>query len=340
MKYDAQIGELQNRLSQSTSCLVSLPAQPSVDKLAAALALYLSLKQSGKTVAIASEADLRVAQANLFGIGDIRQTLPESTSGNFIMRFTGVVENGKVSALESLDWYPDGNDLNLVFHVAPGKKFEPINITHSYETAAFQTVFFVGAANLSEFGNLYSQNIGKLGDSFKVNIDNGQSNNLFGNVNIVDPGTASVSEVVCQVMQGLGLPQDADIASNIIAGIYDVTAGLSQNVSGDTFIVVGQCMQMGGKVPNIVSQINASGFDIRPFAQPAGQGVPAQNQAVSQALSQPDEEPEKESQQPPEQAKSQQEVPTGEFASSPSPESASPAPDWLTPKIFKGGSLG
>src|SRR5689334_6442421 len=106
MKYDTQIGELKTKLSDSSSCLVALPSNVNLDKLAAALALYLSLKQAGKNVAIISEAELKVSDSHLFGVGDIKSELPESSSGNFIMRFDGVVENGKVPSLVNLDWHP------------------------------------------------------------------------------------------------------------------------------------------------------------------------------------------------------------------------------------------
>lgn len=367
MKYDTQIGELKTKLDASNSVLVILPKEVNVDKLAAALSLYLSLKQAGKSVSILSESELKVSQAALFGIGDIKSSLPENNSGNFVIKLDGVVEGGKVPALVNLDWFPSGNDLNLVFHVAPGKKFEPINISHHYDTTAFQLIFFVGAPTLGDFGSLYTNNVDKLGDATKVSIDNSQNNTLFGSINITDPDTASLSEIVSQVIQGLSLPQDGDIATNIVTGIYDATQNLTVNVSGDTFIAVGQEMQMGAKVPFIQAQLNQGGFDIRKFgrsdnpqvSQPSVSAESVNEQSLassgeegqpSQQTSEPaaTEAPVTDTPTPAnttdapdtEQAKSQYEVPTGEQVSSGNPENTNPAPDWLTPKIFKGGSLG
>src|SRR4030088_2463364 len=113
MKYDTQISELKTKLDASNSVLVVLPKEVNIDKLAAALALFLSLKQSGKTVSIVSESDLKVSQSALFGIGDIKYELPESNAGNFEINLDGVVEDGKVPALVNLDGFPSGNDLNL-----------------------------------------------------------------------------------------------------------------------------------------------------------------------------------------------------------------------------------
>lgn len=333
MKYDAQIGELKNKLDSASSVLVVLPKEVNVDLLAAALALYLSLKQSGKSAAVVSESELKVSQAALFGIGDIKGQLPESNSGNFVIKLDGVVEGGKVPALEKLDWFPSGSDLNLVFHVQPGKKFEPINISHHYDKTSFQLIFFVGAPTLADFGGIYTNNIGVLGGATKVSIDNSQNNNLFSNVNIIDSNTASISEMVSQILQSLGLPQDADIASNIVTGIYDATQNLTANVSGDTFIAVGQAMQMGAKVPFVRAPLNQGGFDIRKFtSQPTDNG---QQTAKDQRPKTQDRD-----EQPAERAKSQYEVPAGEQATHGNPEGTNPAPDWLTPKVFGGKNLG
>ena len=322
MKYDTQISELKNKLSQYGSVLISLPEKPTFDQLAAALALYLALKQSGKQASIVCSGDLKVAQASLFGIGDIQKELPQTSSGNFTLILEGVVgEHGKIPS-EKLDYHVEGRDLHLVFNVPQGQKFEPVNISHRYDKTNFDLVIFVGVSNLDLLGAVYTQNLQSFAEAIKVNIDLSDQNNLFGQINIVDPLSSSVSEMVSQIIQGLGLPEDSDIASNLIAGIYDATDGLSMNVSADTFLSLGQQMQMGGKLPHAQS----GGFDLSalPMQAPAAQVEPAPEEKASQE----------------EQVRSQLETPTGEFASSPSPEAPSPAPDWLTPKIFRGGSLG
>ncbi len=360
MKYDTHISELKNKLDASSSVLVVLPKEVNVDKLAAALSLYLSLKQSGKTASIVSESELKVAQAALFGIGDIKSTLPESNTGNFVIKLDGVVEGGKVPALVNLDWFPSSNDLNLVFHVQPGKKFEPINISHHYDTASFQLIFFIAGATLGDFGTLYTNNLNQLGDAAWVNIDNSQNNNLFAAINIVDAQTSSVSEMVSQILEGLNLPQDADIATNIAVGIYEATQNLTVGVSGDTFIAIGQAMQRGGKVPFIQNPISQGGLDIRQFAKSGTSFDSAQDKfekpdhpdssdAFGLQTPQPSQPVEIVTKgdrpvgvvEADEQVvKSQYEVPSGEQVVAGNPESSSPAPDWLTPKIYKGGNLG
>ncbi len=349
MKYDTQLGDLKNQLNVAKNVLIVLPTQLNIDKLASGLALYLSLKQSGKQASIATEGTPLVAHSNLYGIGDVKNSLSIASSGgdNFIVTLDGVVDpNGQIPSLEKLDWYPEGANLNLVFHVLPGQKFEPKNVSSKFQggSGSFDLVFVLGTTSLNELGNLYAQNTQIFQNI--VNIDLNPANSNFGKVNVIDPNSSSLSEIISQVLPSLGLPIDMDIASNLLAGIYDATANLTTNVKPDTFIAIGQAMQVGGKVPSATSSQpqpivqtqlapvatppSSQGFDLRQVFQSPVNPMPQPQESFTtpQVASIPASTP------------SAEERPTGEYATSASPET-SPAPDWLTPKIYKGsGSVG
>lgn len=341
MKYDAQLGNLKEILTGVRRMLVVLPTQVTNDDLAAGLALYLSLQQAQKEVAIVTEATPLVAHSNLYGIGDVKSELPPSGSGNFVIKLENVVSpDGKVHA-EKVDYYPEGSNLNLVFHITSGQRFEPTNITSHHETG-FNLIMVVGATTLQELG-ISQQAIQPNASATVVNIDNTSANTNFGTINVVDPSSSSISEMMIQILSALGLPLDSDIASNIVAGIYDVTRHMTVNVSADSFLAVGQAMQAGAQIPATSSvptqppvvpstppqsQTSPQGFDLREvfnipqaiqqegFTNPP---VVAQTNQVSIT---------------------QEEKPQGEYAVSNSPETDNPPPDWLTPKILKGGSMG
>lgn len=367
MKYESQVQNVKSLLSGAGKVLIALPGSASQDKLASALALFLALKNSGKEAVIVSPDLQTVAESNLFGIGDIKNTLPPQGAGNFVISLEGVVENigGSpiVSSLEKLDWFPEGNNLNLVFHIAPGKKFEPTKINNSYQDGTgFNIIFVMGAVNLSDLGLIYQSGVQVFNTAHIVNIDNSPTNGNFGATNIVDSNAATLSEMLVQILPDLGLSLDQDIATNLLTGIYKQSANLTGQVKPDTFFAVGQALQAGGKVPqmettqtiiptqtpvqpepSLSSQTTqpvepnqtqtAAGFDLRQIFQipqsPAVQNEPFANPPVvnpSAALSS----------QP-----SRQETPTGESTTSSSPEiETKPTPDWLVPKIYKGGQVG
>lgn len=369
-KYDTQLIEVKAQLGQAKKIVVLSPAVINVDKLAASLALFLALKQAGKEVTVVTEGTLKVEHSNLYGVGEIKQSLPQVSGGDLTLILENVVDNqGKVPSLEKLDWYPEGNNLNLVFHVLPGQKFEPSKIESKFSGAAFDLIFVVGANNLSELGNIYPQNAEIFNKSFVVSIDN---NGSFGKANVVDSGASSISEMMTHVISGLDLSYDPDIASNLVAGIYDATSNLTVNLKPDTFMALGFVTQQGGKLPQLnqttqpypydMSQFLPKEQPVQPQTQPvvqtpvAPQMQPADNfitpQVVNQSepvasaneqssfVSQNDQssfgQQNIASQNQAQPVASQnEERPHGEAAYSGNPEAENPAPDWLTPKIFK-----
>lgn len=279
MKYQSQIEPIKSQLLSAQSVLIALPATTTVDKLAAGLALMLSLKQSGKQVDIVSEDTLRVAHTNLFGIGEVKnQVSSGAANGNqFVLTLEGVVdESGNVNS-EKLDYYQEGKNLQLIFTIPQGKKFEPTRITSNYQGGSsntYQMIFVLGADNLQELGSIFTQNQSIFTPAQLINIDNSQTNAQYGAVNIVDTNASSVSEMMAQILPDLGLNIQEDIATNLLTGIYNATQNMSINVKPDTFVAASTAMQAGGKIPqeNMANQ----GFVNQPqsYIQPQQMGVP------------------------------------------------------------------
>lgn len=253
-KYENQVTDLKNQVANAKNILIILPSQLNVDRLGAGLGLMLGLKALQKEVVVVSEGQPLVAHSNLFGIGDVKNSF--SISGGENGDLTLVLENvvaadGTVPSLEKLDWYPEGSNLNLVFHVIPGQKFEPSNIVtkKSGSEGNFDLMFVIGTSSLNELGGIYSQNSSTLNNLYSINIDTNGQNTNFGKLNLVDTNASSVSEMVMQIMPDIGLYVDNDIASNLVAGIYEATQNMTTNLKPDTFMVVGQAMQKGARIP-------------------------------------------------------------------------------------------
>ncbi|EKD90695.1 MAG: hypothetical protein ACD_30C00108G0002 [uncultured bacterium] len=362
MKYQSQLQNVASALSGQGSIVVALPTNASTDKIASGLSLYLALKNAGKHVVVVSPDNLTVSQSNLYGVGDVKNIFPLGGQGNFIISLEGVVENVNgnpvVSSLEKLDWMPNGNNLDLVFHITPGKKFEPINVREYRQENGGQVsmVFVVGASSLNDLEAIYQNNTQVFSNTYLVNIDRNPTNSNFGATNVLDTNAATLSEMVIQILPDLSLSIDADIASNILTGIYAETANLTAKGSADTFIAVGQAMQAGGKIQQVAE---SSQLHLQPQTEPAAQAapsqpvmpnIPANDQASGFDLKQIFNIPNSPVQNnesfinPPvvsSQAQSSpEEKPVGEYATSKNPEVETPTPDWLVPKIFKGGNVG
>lgn len=381
MKYESQAAEISNLLSSAQNILIALPSQPSVDDLAAGLALLLSLEQTGKKASIATEGTIKVGHTNLFGVGEIKSQLPTASGGNFTITLGGVVSHdasgaSAVPALEKISWDPIGSDLKLVFHVTPGQKFEPTQVAPGYEGGNFDLIITIGAINLEALGSLYTVNQQVFTNASIINIDNKSANTSFGKANLIDNTASSVSEIIAQALPSLHLPAEGDIATNLLNGIFESTGNLQgDNVSAETFETMALLVRSGGQKPgaHLAAQAQAaSGLNIQ---QPPVQATP-QPQPVSPNISSPTpvqtnsapapvfdnaafqqifninppqqaatpEPPVAENftvppvvneAQPEEDQSSPEETPGGEGAGSGTPEA-----DWLTPKIYKGSSLG
>lgn len=346
MKYNAQLSDLNSKLIPAKKIWILLPAQTTVDKVAAALSLMLSLEKNGKEVTVVTEDTLKVSHTNLFGVGNIKNALPQSSGDNFVLTLNGVVDqNGLIPSLEKLDWYPENGNLNLVFHVVPGQKFAPTNISSGNQSSNIDLIFILGAFSLTDLGSIYSQNSDQIHKFPIVDIDNSSNNTSFGQYNVVDPNASSLSEMILNIFPSLSLNLDADIASNLMAGIYEGTANLTQKVIPDTFMALASIMNAGGKmVQTVNSQGTQAGFDLTQIMQnqPA-LSQPADSFTTPQVVN------------PAQTSAPKEETPSGEFATTrgpegtefmtgggnqTNPENVNPAPDWLTPKIFKGGGLG
>jgi len=113
---------------------------------------------------------------------------------------------------------------------------------------------------------------------------------------------SSVSELVADLIKEIGLEVDADIASNLIAGI-EVGSNhyQSEGVSANTFQIVADLMRLGGqRLPQLIQK-----------KYPLG-AVPTTRPMIRE--SSPLKPPQNEEQQD---------------------EAQTPPSDWLAPKIFK-----
>src|SRR3989344_1748551 len=104
-KYETQLAELKTQLASINSIAILLPSLISTDKLAAGLSLMLALKNVGKNVTLATDATPMVSNANLYGVGEVKNSLSLGGSNDLTLTLENVVAaDGTVPALEKLDW--------------------------------------------------------------------------------------------------------------------------------------------------------------------------------------------------------------------------------------------
>lgn len=288
-----QLQELKTKLGTAQSVLLTIPEDPSQDVVAASLALYLSIKQSGKAVSIVSSTSPVVRDSHLVGLDKITTDV----GGANLVITLDVPEN----AIDKVTSNTEGGHLNLIIN--PAKGVSPItseNVKFSYSGAAADLVIIIGAADLKDVGALAEKENELFNKDNLVNISNQVG--TYGAINITDPSSSN-SELITALLKELALPLDVDIANNLMQGIESATSGLSSpNMTADTFEALA-----------ILYRTGARRTPVSPVVQTAK--IVADMPIVDNGVS-----------------------PTRIIKSLDEETPASPQPDWLQPKIFKGGS--
>jgi bifunctional oligoribonuclease and PAP phosphatase NrnA len=95
------------------------------------------------------------------------------------------------------------------------------------ELPEYEVLCLVDCSDRRRLGNFYSDDPERVAGTVPiVNIDHHVTNDLFGDVNIVEPNAASASEIVADLLGEWGTVLDRAIAQCLLAGIYGDTLGL------------------------------------------------------------------------------------------------------------------
>jgi len=286
---------VQESLTNSKNILILISANSSVDSVAAALALYLSLEQQRKNVNIGCPTAMTVAFNRLVGVNKISNKIG---SRNLVVSFDYIKDS-----IEKVSYNIEDNKFNLV--VEPKPNFPPLDpekVSYSHSGASADIIFVIGATKLEDLEKFYFEEKNLFFDKLTVNIDNKASNTHFGKINFHHPQTASCSEIVAGLIQSLSLPIDQDIATNLFTGIKANTANFQAiNVNETTFEAAAWCLKQGARRDQLTGIVPPA---IR-FSQPTSLPTMPFNQPHIQQNSQIEN------------------------------KEAKPPPDWFKPKIYK-----
>lgn len=239
--------KIKEAIEKYNNIAIATPKDPSVDEMGAALSLYLSLylslKNSGKSISIATPNQPLVEVSSLVGIDEVK-TFLGAESGDLVVSFPY-----KEGEIEKVSYTRDDNFLNIV--VKAGEKglgFSEKDVRFSRGTSAPELLFIVGAARVSDLGKLFDP--AALKDTLVVNIDNKPDNQGFGDIVMVSTRFSSVSEAVANLIFSLGLKMDLDIAQNLMLGIATATDNFGDpKTSSLAFEMAGILMRNGALRP-------------------------------------------------------------------------------------------
>lgn len=221
---------------------------PSVDEMGAALALYLSLKNTGKNITVATPNNPLVEVSSLVGVNEVKTSLGSET-GDLVVSFPY-----KEGEIEKVSYTRDDNFLNIVVKAGEqGLGFNEKDVKFVRGATIPELLFIIGAPRVSDLGSLFDP--ASLKDTIVVNIDNKPENQGFGDIVMVSSRLSSVSEAVANLILSLNLKMDLDISQNLMLGIAVATDNFqSSTTSPLAFEMAGILMRQGAIRPSSQSQ--------------------------------------------------------------------------------------
>ncbi|OGH29533.1 MAG: hypothetical protein A3B41_00975 [Candidatus Levybacteria bacterium RIFCSPLOWO2_01_FULL_37_26] len=234
------VDKIRTLLDKNDKISIAVGKNPGIDEMAASLALYLSLSNSGKTVSIACPTEPIVEVSSLVGIDKVQTTL-HNDAADLTVSFP---DRGDI---EKISYTREDGFINIIVKAGKqGLSFDETDIQYKRFGAAPSVIFIVGTPRLSDLGSVFDAE--KFKDTTVINIDNKESNQGFGDIILVSKDLSSVSESVASLISSLGLNLDTDTASNLLAGISEATDNFQNpRTSPLAFETVAMLMKKGAK---------------------------------------------------------------------------------------------
>ncbi len=230
-------------ISPSQTPAVVLPANPSVDAVAAALVLYFGLGKQGKQAIVSCPTPINYAVP---GVEHIKSTL---TGGGRNLVISFPYSDGSI---DKVDYRIENNTFNLI--VIPREGFEkitPDQMNYSYQGGTPDTFVTMGAGNLQSLGKLYQDNKQILDTLPLVVVNRQKPGTSFGSSEYTREG-AFLIELACELLQTLEIQIDQNIATCAFGGISLLTNNFSnENTTPEIFELAGRLMRMGAQKPQI-----------------------------------------------------------------------------------------
>ncbi len=238
---NATVQKIKDELAKNDSIAIAIGKNPSIDEMAAALSLYLLLKNSNKQVTISSPTNPIVELSNLVGIDKVENKL-DSQDGDLAVSFPYV--EGEI---EKVSYTLENGFLNIIVKATQqGLTFDEREVKYSKGKGAINLLFVIGTPNLSDLGELITPE--KLHNARIINIDNKSENQGFGDIVAVSGEYSSVSEQVADIVLSLGMRLDKDIAQNLLDGITYATKNFQEKrTSPLAFEIASLLMRNGAK---------------------------------------------------------------------------------------------
>lgn len=235
-------------IRQAESILVLTGQNPSIDQVTAVLSMAVILRKFGKKVSalISDPAPRELSFLNQSG-------LDKNLSGlrDFILK----VDVSK-SEVDKLRYEVEGS--KLMIHITPTKGgFAPSDVTFDYGDFQYDLAIVLGVPSRTRIDRIYHDQQGIFNSIPLVNIDFHRSNESYGAINLIEPNSSSLCEILVATSESLqtGLI-DEEIATIMLAGLMASTDRFTAaHTTSKSLTVAAQLMAAGARQQAVVKAL-------------------------------------------------------------------------------------
>lgn len=154
--------------------------------------------------------------------------------------------------------YSVAEDGRINIIVTPKKgSFSERDISFKGSNSSYDLIITLDCGDKKNLGKVYEDNKKMFEETTVINIDHHASNDLFGDINLVDTNASSSAELVFYVIKNIDLGLiDEDIATYLLLGIIaDTRSFQNDNTSSDAFNVSAELVRLGGRQQDIIKHL-------------------------------------------------------------------------------------
>lgn len=139
-----------------------------------------------------------------------------------------------------------------VYDFLPGRPFHTRAAYLSPEDVNPEVAIFVDCTDPERAGSALELARGAVW----LNVDHHVSNSMFGAINLVDPQASATGEIVCDLIESLGIPLSVDIGTCIYVAIMTDTGGFRyQNTTPKAFRLAAKLLEQGVRTWEVSDQV-------------------------------------------------------------------------------------
>ena len=245
--------QAKNLINKSDNILIVFKKNYTIDAVASALALYLTLKKNNKNTSIASYNFTPHEEIKFFpNIKEISDNIKNLRK--FIINL-----NLKNSGVEEFSY--DVNDEKLKIFITPkGGFFEEKDLTTGSSDFIFDLIITADTSDLESLGGIYENNRELFYSVPIINFCHSPKNENFGQINLVDIKALSTTQVIYNfIKNNFNKNLDEKIATLILAGIMSKTRAFkTSNVTPDVLQIVSELISIGADREETVKNLYQS----------------------------------------------------------------------------------